>query len=57
METGRSSHEERGLKWLISATQSYEPWSLLSRGAWIEMHCRKSSQRRKFVAPLTRSVD
>ena len=37
---GRSSHEERGLKWYKRCQQLPERPSLLSRGAWIEIHGR-----------------
>ena len=53
---GRSSHEERGLKYKLSSNRT-KPWmSLLSRGAWIEMRvlfksdamrCRRSSHEER----------
>ena len=57
MTDGRSSHEERGLK--------FEQWqrcllvqrSLLSRGAWIEIKRNRRDSSTAAVAPLTRSVD
>ena len=34
---GRTSHEVRGLKYLVYAVRDLEPASHLTRGAWIEM--------------------
>ena len=53
----RSSHEERGLKFIFFYFLILLPLSLLSRGAWIEIMLTVSSKCKNTVAPLTRSVD
>ena len=54
---GRTSHEVRGLKYLVYAVRDLEPASHLTRGAWIEIQSANPTYQRSRVAPHTRCVD
>ena len=54
---GRSPHGERGLKCPCLTIPSPRPWSLPTRGAWIEIIIFCPSTLPAKVAPHTGSVD
>ena len=54
---GRSPHGERGLKFLSKQNSLFCPWSLPTRGAWIEMMRNPYWSKSVDVAPHTGSVD
>ena len=53
----RSPHGERGLKFTLTHGSSTLPWSLPTRGAWIEIVSLLPASPYDLVAPHTGSVD
>ena len=56
-ETCRTSHEVRGLKYILKFINSRLITSHLTRGAWIEIIPKGEKGEKGNVAPHTRCVD